>query len=435
MIISDMIGIIADDLTDAEEAALQFHLKGANCQILLNFDSSPQNVKNTQVWAVSTATRNKSPEFAAEEIKKATELFTSNLNLDFFFKKIDSALTGNIGVESLSMLETLGWDAAIIVPACPSENKITVGGYQLVNGQPIERTECARENLNPLFESHVPTMIKKQLGSNSENLVATLNLQTIMKGAGPIFKEISTLVNEGKKLIIADAVSNTDIEQIVLAIKKYNLKILPVGTASMAKILGNVWLPQTEQEPETKAIQDLPKLILSGTGTQTTINQLEILEETEEIENKFFIEPDMATVLGGVSTEFAKKISDKLGENNIVVINSSNLIRNFDGFSDDSLNADMTKYKLLEHISSFLAELTKMIIQEKEVILITLGGETSYKCCTEINSNQLQIIDEVVPAVALTLDHKSQWIVSKSGHIGNEHSIIDILKYFEKHKL
>ena len=152
MIISDMIGIIADDLTDAEETALQFHLKGANCQILLDFDSSPQNIKNTQVWAVSTATRNQSAEFAYEEVKKATQLFLDNLNLDYFFKKIDSALTGNIAVESLAMLETLDWDAAVIIPACPSENKITVGGYQLVNGQPIERTEYARININPLFE-------------------------------------------------------------------------------------------------------------------------------------------------------------------------------------------------------------------------------------------------------------------------------------------
>ena len=35
MIISDMVGIVADDLTEANEAALQFHLRGANSQILL----------------------------------------------------------------------------------------------------------------------------------------------------------------------------------------------------------------------------------------------------------------------------------------------------------------------------------------------------------------------------------------------------------------
>lgn len=76
MIISDMVGIVADDLTEANEAALQFHLRGANSQILLDFEQgSTRNVKNTQVWAVSTATRNQDPVFAHDEVVKATKYF------------------------------------------------------------------------------------------------------------------------------------------------------------------------------------------------------------------------------------------------------------------------------------------------------------------------------------------------------------------------
>ena len=136
MIISDMVGIVADDLTEANEAALQFHLRGANSQILLDFEQgSTRNVKNTQVWAVSTATRNQSAEFAKSEVQKATQLFLDNLNLDYFFKKIDSALTGHIGVETLAILETLNWDASVVIPAYPADNKVTVGGYQLIKIQ------------------------------------------------------------------------------------------------------------------------------------------------------------------------------------------------------------------------------------------------------------------------------------------------------------
>lgn len=434
MIISDMIGIIADDLTDANETALQFHLRGANSQILLDFESSPQNIKNTQVWAISTATRNKSPEIAKEEVRKATQLFLETLNPDYFFKKIDSSLTGNIGVETLAMLEVLKFDSAIIIPACPIRNKITVGGYQLVNGQPIERTECARENLTPLFESFIPSLIKRQLNEKEAEQIALLDLQTIMKGAGPILQKLNNFAKAGKKLIIADSVSMVDIEQIILAAKKSELKFLPVGTAATAQVLGKVWLPPLENEEEQKLIPDLPKLIVSGTATQSTMSQLDCLEESEAYENVFFEELDMQTIIGGVKESFVEKVVNKLDNNNIVVVHASNLIKNFDGFSDDSLNADMTKPKLMEHISSYLSELTKEVVAKKQLILITLGGDTSYKCCCAINSKQLQIIDEIENAVALTLDHKSQWIVSKSGHIGDKYSIIDILKYFDKHK-
>lgn len=99
------------------------------------------------------------------------------------------------------MLETLEWDAAIIIPAYPSENKITVGGYQLIKGQPIERTEYARDVMNQLHESHVPTLIKRQLGEERAELVGTLELQTIMKGAGPVLQKIHELVRMGKNLL------------------------------------------------------------------------------------------------------------------------------------------------------------------------------------------------------------------------------------------
>ena len=435
MIISDMVGIVADDLTEANEAALQFHLRGANSQILLDFEQgSTRNVKNTQVWAVSTATRNQDPKFACEEVVKATKYFLDNLNLDYFFKKISSTLNGNIGVETLAMLETLELDAAIIIPAYPSENKVTVGGYQLIKGQPIERTEYARDVMNQLHESHVPTLIKRQLGEEKSELVGTLELQTIMKGAGPVLQKIHDLVKAGKKLIVADAVSITDIEQVVLACKKSNLRFLPVGTSATAQVLGNVWLPPLENQLSVKSIPQMPKLILSGTGTQTTITQLEVLDKSEDYDNTYFIELDMSTILNGVRDDFVERVVNNLSENNIVAVTASNLIKNFDGFSDDSLNADMTKAKLLEHVSAFLAELTSAVTNKKEVILITLGGETSFKCCQAINTNQLQIIDEIAPLVALTLDHKAQWIVSKSGHIGSSNALIEILNYFKQHE-
>ena len=125
----------------------------------------------------------------------------------------------------------------------------------------------------------------------------------------------------------------TDIEQIVLAAKKSELKFLPVGTASTAQLLGKVWLqPAENEEEEKKYIPDLPKLIISGTATHTTIDQLECLEESEAYENVFFEELDMQTVLGGVQETFVQKIVNKLAVNNIVVIHASDLIKNFDGF-------------------------------------------------------------------------------------------------------
>lgn len=181
---TNIVGIIADDLTGANDTALQFKLNGADTNILLN-----ENVDNVQehipqAWAISTESRNGTPACAFEKVKNAVELFIDKIHPDYFYKKIDSTVRGNIAVEVISALEVLDWDAAVIMPAFPSEGRITVGGYQLLNGTPIERTEMAADPHSPISESHLPTMMKHQLGENLENLVGLVELKTVLDGAG-----------------------------------------------------------------------------------------------------------------------------------------------------------------------------------------------------------------------------------------------------------
>ncbi len=434
MIISNLIGIIADDLTGANDTALQFHLRGSNTQILLDYEGHLQNLKNAQTWAISTETRNVEPNIAYNKVKSATKTFIDKLSLEFFYKKIDSTLRGNIAVETLAMLEVLNWNAAVIVPAFPSEGRITVGGYHLLKGVPIERTELARDVHSPIFESHVPTLLESQLDDESKELIGLVELSTIMNGAGPILFKINELIEQGKKLIVTDAVSTTDIEQIVLAINKSDYNILPTGSAACAQVFGNIWLPEMKHQHISKTIPELPKLIVSGSATQITENQIKKLSDSDDFDNTYFINLDLKTILSGVNKELIDRVVNNLGQKNIVVVNTSYLIKDFDGFSDECLNAGLTKPKLASQITDFLAELTKIVVSKRDVILITLGGETSYKCCSAIDSLQLQLVDEVAPSIALSIDHKAQWIVAKSGNLGTSNTLIDILKYFETHE-
>ena len=434
MIISNLIGIIADDLTGANDTALQFHLRGSNTQILLDYEAYLQTIKNAQTWAISTETRNVDSEVASRKVRAATKVFIEKLNLEFFYKKIDSTLRGNIALETLAMLEVLNWDAAVLVPAFPSEGRITVGGYHLLKGTPIERTELARDVHSPIFESNIPTLLRSQLDVDKKDLVGLIELSTIMKGAGPILLKINELILQGKKLIVADSVSITDIEQVVLAINKSDYNILPAGSSACAQVLGNIWLPEMKNQHIQKTIPELPKLIISGSSTQTTELQIKKLSNSDEIDNTYFINLDLKTILNGLNEELINRVVNNLGQNNVVVVHTSYLIKDFDGFSDDCLNAGLTKTKLASMITDFLAELTKSVVSKRDVILITLGGETSYKCCSAIDSLQLQLVDEVAPSIALSIDHKAQWIVSKSGNLGTSNTLIDILNYFEKHE-
>lgn len=435
---SNIVGIIADDLTGANDTGLQFKNNGADTNILL--DKNVQELKNfSGVLAISTETRNVDPQVAFEKVKEATEIFIEKFNPDFFYKKIDSTIRGNIAVEVLSMLETLEWDSAVMMPAFPEAKRITVGGYQLLDGVPIERTEMAVDPQSPITESHLPTMLKNQLGENLESLIGMIELKTVLDGAGPILKKMNELIFAGKKIIIADSATITDIEQIILAMQKSEYKILPVGNASAANVLSDVWFPKTADyvAPAKVKIPKLPKLIVSGSATHITANQIETLENNCIYSEKTkIIELGVEDIINGVSDELVNKITENLQNIGTVLVHTSNLFKNFNGFDNDKISEDLTKAEFVSLITGYLANLTAAVLSKIQAVLITLGGETSYKCCNVLGAKQLKLIDEVVPAIALSkcIDSE-QLIVTKSGNLGTETTIMDILRYLEAHEV
>lgn len=434
MFISNNIGIIADDLTGADDTALQFHLRGANTQILLDYSIVPDNKISTQVWAIPTETRNIDAPSAYERVKHAAKVLSDNFNVEYFYKKMDSTLRGHIAVEALAMLEALEWDAAVIIPAFPQEGRTTIGGYHLLRGIPIERTEFARDPRFPIYESHIPTVLRNEMHNEQDDLVDLIELRTVIKGAGPILKKMNEMVENGVKLIVVDAMSVTDIEQIVLAIEKSNYKILPCGSAGAAQVLGNIWLPETENHQQEKTIPALPKLLVSGSATQTTAAQIQKLQDNDDIENTYFIALKMEDILEGVTDDIVKRVSENLVKDNVVVVHTSELTVDSKIISQILFDNELSKSQFISKIGDYLAALTKKVLFNRDAILITVGGETSFKCCKAINSNNLQIIDAICPAIPLCLDSKAQWIVTKSGNLGNSNTLIDILKYFGQHE-
>ena len=434
MFISNNIGIIADDLTGADDTALQFHLRGANTQILLDYSFMPENKANTQVWAIPTETRNTDAHTAYEKVKQAAKILSEDLNVEYFYKQIDSTIRGHIAVEALGVLDALEWDAAVIIPAFPQEGRTTIGGYHLLKGIPIERTEYARDPRFPIYESHIPTVLRTELQNEQNDIVDLIELRTVIKGAGPILKRMNEMIANGVKLIVVDAISVTDIEQVVLAMEKSSYKILPCGSAGCAQVLGNIWLPELENHQVEKTISTMPKLIVSGSATQCTAAQIQKLQDDEDIENTYFIDLKMEDILEGVNDDIIKRVSENLVKDNVVVVHTSNLIVDSPIMSQILFEDELSKNQFVSKIGDYLACLTKKVLFNRDAILITIGGETSFKCCKAINSNSLQMIDAICPAIPLCMDTKAQWIVTKSGNLGNSNTLIDIIKYFEQHE-
>jgi uncharacterized protein YgbK (DUF1537 family) len=425
---SKTIGIIADDLTGANDTALQFHLKGCNIQILLDYTIEPTGKMNTQAWSISTETRNKPADEAYTVVFDATKKLLDNFNAEYIYKKIDSTLRGNVARETLAVLDAMEGDAAVIVPAFPSEGRTTVGGYHLLKGVPLERTDVARDPHSPIFQSHIPTLLKQQV--ENPEIIGHIQLITVMKGAGPILMELNKLVKEGKKLIVVDAISTTDMEQIALSIEKSHFNLVPCGSAGLAQSLTKSWLPDTKYQHIPKTMPKLPVLIVSGSMATLSKSQIKKLAESDEFDS-YVLELSLEDIIKEPSEELIKRILEHLDTEKLVLVHV-NVTENYE---DEKLKeAGLDKEKVSVLITDYLAKLSEKVVKQKSLIFLTIGGETSYKCCNAIHSKQLQLIDEVEPAIPLCLDLDAQWIVTKSGNFGSPNTLVNILKYFKQHQ-
>lgn len=430
---SNYIGIIADDLTGANDTSLQFFLQGCKTQVSFGGNITIDENLKTEVFAMSTESRNVEPETAVARVKDAAENILKEYNFEYIYKKIDSVLRGNIAKEIDTLIETLKMDAAVIFPAFPNEGRTTIGGYQLLKGIPLQRSEFSRDPSCPVTESNIVNLLKNQLGEEKAAVIDLISLDTVMKGAGPILTKLNELISKGKKFIVADAVYTTDLEQIALAVSKSGYNILPCGSAGAAQALGKIWHPSSEEkEKEEVSLPDLPKLIVSGSATELTASQIKRLQENDDIENTYFIAVKPENIFSDDFEAIAQRIVNNLVKNNIVVVHSSLLMENAGELSSLLLEHEITKEGFISKICDYLAAVTRSVLIQKQAILVTVGGETSYKCCRAIGSKNLQIIDTVAPAIPLGVDTKGQFIVTKSGNLGTQNTLVDIVKYFEQ---
>ena len=436
MSITGVIGIVSDDLTGANDTALQFFMKGSNTEIIFEANDELQNHLNVGTWALTTESRNIEAKIAAQRVWENSKKIKECLNVSNYYKKIDSTLRGNIAVETLAMLDAIEYDAAIIAPSFIQEGRITIGGYQLLKGIPIERTDAARDTYAPIYDSYIPDILKKQVNETYHNLISTIELKTVAKGAGPITNKINELVSSGKKLIIADAVSSVDLEQIALAISKSQYNILPVGSAGLAHALGNVWLPEEKREAVNKQFPILPKLVLSGSKTTITATQINKLSMDDDIENTYFIDIHLDDILNPDINQMAERVVHNFGKENVVIVHVSKLDEEImmDEGKEKLIDNGITKEKLAVIITDYLSDLSEKISELSSFILITIGGETSYKCLRKIDCKYLQMTDTILPAVSLCIDSNARFIVTKSGNMGSATALIDIINYFKYHE-
>ena len=149
-----MIAVIADDFTGAAEiggVGLRYGLK-------VVIKTSVDDPEEADLMIMATDTRSMTAEEAFREVEKVTS-WILKLKPDFIFKKLDSALRGNIACEIKSQLGVMGKKKAILVPGNPGLGRIIKNGHYFINGTPLYKTFFANSPYFPRNSSSVVEII------------------------------------------------------------------------------------------------------------------------------------------------------------------------------------------------------------------------------------------------------------------------------------
>ena len=113
--------LIADDLTGACDAAVQFALRGLPARVSLD---PADKAGQTDVLAISTESRDSDLGSFRHSLERVQHLRPLIL-----FKKIDSTLRGNVGPEVAEAMGFFRCDLAVVTPAFPALGRTVEAGY------------------------------------------------------------------------------------------------------------------------------------------------------------------------------------------------------------------------------------------------------------------------------------------------------------------
>ena len=216
------IGIYADDLTGALDAAAPFATAGMSTYVSVFGVVPDEAVLKHRVLSLNLDTRHgdRFPVFdkaarAAQELRAAG--FTLLVN------KIDSTLRGHAGMEARAGLtpepsdpRDIGnqgaWSGprlALIAPSFPALGRTVIGGRALVNGVPLAESEVGNDPLSPVTSSEVAELIESNTGIRP--LVVPLEQ---VRGDGRLRDVILRMLREPPVLVVCDAETDDDLASI-----------------------------------------------------------------------------------------------------------------------------------------------------------------------------------------------------------------------------
>ena len=422
-----MIYVIADDLTGANDTGVQFTKKGYNTIVSILGKSVAQNIpEDLDVFVVDTETR----ELESKSARKILRNILKKLNInksDMIYKKVDSTLRGNIGHEIEEIMNILKKDVCIFSPSFPSHQRITVGGYLVVQQKLLGLSEYSSNNLDRGENSFIPLLLEKQ----TKFSIGQIDLKEVCRGQETILKKINEMYQKGNKIIIIDSTNEEHLKNIFDSCLKFDGSVLFSGSAGLAKHFLSI--DNKNEELKIKIENNKgPVIVVAGSRHSVMEDQIKYFKNRENFTELIIDLEQIFSNKEKILNDYANICIKAIKDNCDVVIHT-HAIYNEKKLINKKL---MLKYNIdfreLEiKIKTFLGELTSRIVKNSYARnLILTGGDIALGACRELGIFNLTILNELLPGIPLAAANYKNYnlnIVTKAGGFGKEDTLYNLI--------
>ncbi len=224
-----MILAIADDISGAAEIAAVGWTFGLTAKIQMK----PVGSLSCDLVVVDTDTRYRQAN-PARDIEAALADY-DRTSIEWYYKKVDSVLRGNVFVELYAMMRILQKNRTILAPANPTKARTISNGQYFINGRPLHETDFGKDPEYPVKSSRIEDLLnvpadcpfhlrtwqnytgdengiivaEVQSSNDLDQWTECLDENTLAAGGSDFFKAIL-----GRKLSSSSKLSNINVETV-----------------------------------------------------------------------------------------------------------------------------------------------------------------------------------------------------------------------------
>ena len=402
--------VIADDFTGALDTGVQFSKQGiqtlVSTETVVQYDALPQEI---EVLVLNTESRHLTFEQAYEKTKKILEDAKVS-QIPFIYKKVDSALRGNISAELKAILDTSEQAPVPFLPAYPEMNRVVIDGHLYIEDVLVSESVFAKDPYEPVTESNVMRRLQSEAGIES----VLVKEQDLPK----------------KGVVIFDAQTDDMLLTHAKRLADENLLGVMVGGAGFAKILAQQLFPDGK---EVAYKLQKPVIVVCGSVNPITKKQIEYVEKEYpriSLTAQQLLDPTYWEA--SVGKNEIKEYLQLMETQPLVIFEtySDQTTAEIVTYSEEKdLFADVCRFR----IGASLGKLTKALwSQHQENTFLFTGGDTLFQAMTVLGVTGIKPLTEIKPGVVLSAiewNSEEMQVITKSGGFGTEELFEEIRLY------